>query len=281
MPATTSTRATLGDAVSQDQNFDSGKGLPWGTRTRSCGISSGWHFCRQALWCRLLFWNTGMGYAAVASGNWSFQSSLQQGYAILAACPNRTMQFPSASPSSNVDIPMNYLSLTHLWRIPGLLLLLCARHLQLRQRFAWCAIFTLLCFLLHLLRRRVEGPIGDSRCFPAWNKGAHLGQYCAKKASDAHPWALHMKTLACHFGQYSCQFHSTWKFSLTETRLQLSTVVAILLPLTQATSKRDWLSSDAESASSKKFLKSFAFALLLGEAVSGHMHVINPPYLSF
>ena len=50
---------------------------------------------------------------------------------------------------------MNYLSLTHLWRIPGLLPLLCARHLQLRQWFAWCAIFTLLCFLLHLLRRRV------------------------------------------------------------------------------------------------------------------------------
>ena len=155
MPATTSTRATLGDAASQDQNFDSGRGLPWGTRTRSCGISSGWHYCRQALWCRLLFWNTGMGYAAVASGNWSVQSSLQQGYAILAACPNRTMQFPSASPSSNVDIPMNYLSLTHLWRIPGLLPLLCAHHLQLRQWFAWCAIFTLLCFLLHLLRRRV------------------------------------------------------------------------------------------------------------------------------
>ena len=139
----------------QDQNFDSGRGLPWGTRTGSCGISSGWHYCRQALWCRLLFWNTGMGYAAVASGNWSVQSSLQQGYAILAACPNRTMQFPSASPSSNVDTPMNYLSLTHLWRIPGLLLLLCARHLQLRQWFAWCAIFTLLCFLLHLLRRKV------------------------------------------------------------------------------------------------------------------------------
>ena len=138
----------------QDQNFDSGRGLPWGTRTRSCGIGSGWHYCSQALWCRLLFWNTGMAYAAVASGNWSFQSSLQQGYAILAACPTRTMQFPSASPSSNVDIPMNYLSLTHLWRIPGLLLLLCARHLQLRQWFAWCAIFTLLCFLLHLLRRR-------------------------------------------------------------------------------------------------------------------------------
>ena len=49
---------------------------------------------------------------------------------------------------------MNYLSLTHLWRIPGLLLLLCARHLQLRQWFAWCDIFTLLCFLLHLLRRK-------------------------------------------------------------------------------------------------------------------------------
>ena len=87
MPATTSTRATLGDAASQDQNFDSGRGLPWGTRTRSCGISSGWHYCSQALWCRLLFWNTGMGYAAVASGKWSVQSSLQQGYAILAACP--------------------------------------------------------------------------------------------------------------------------------------------------------------------------------------------------
>ena len=104
----------------QDQNFDSGKGLPWGTRTGSCGISSGWHYCSQALWCRLLFWNTGMGYAAVASGNWSVQSSLQKAMLswLHAQCLSNdaiSIRFSFLECGHSNELPQPHSSLKNTW----------------------------------------------------------------------------------------------------------------------------------------------------------------------